>query len=58
LQQVEKIVYETVPISKNEESGIGFCASRKRSIEQTRDAIRKNEYRKLLKEKVEQNRFI
>ena len=58
LERVEKIVYENVPISKNEEQRIGFCSSRKRSIEDIRNTIRKNEYKKLLREKVEQSKFI
>ena len=58
LQQIEKRVYEIVPIRKNELTGIGFCASRKREINALREVIRKNLIRDFLKEKVEQNRFI
>jgi hypothetical protein len=53
LQQIEKRVYEFVPIRKAEETGIGFCASRKREIARTRDLIRKKLIEEALKEKVE-----
>lgn len=53
LQQIEKRVFEIIPVRKAERTGIGFCATRKREINATRDVIRKNLIRDLLKEKVE-----
>ena len=55
LQQIEKRVYEIVPVGKAEATGIGFCSSKKRHINDLRKQIRKKLIDEFLKEKVEQN---
>lgn len=52
LQQIEKIVYERVPISKAERRGT-WCSAEKMTINRLRKLIRKKLIDEFLKEKIE-----
>ena len=47
LKEIERQVFEAVPVTQGEITGIGFCATRRRERNATRMVIRQNLIRKL-----------